>query len=287
MRRTVGFGKWPTVALATVLMMIAGCVRDQGVTAGDATIEGEELDAETSEPLAFEPEQAEAIDHITVAIEDLLANPALEVSYVAETGDGGSSVGAAHIDNSSGNYSIREEYSPTINPDLLVVSEQVLLDENLFVRILDSNSETDSPWSRTEPGSLRDKLVGEAYMASGAAGASLNRLIVLLESVPWSLEASNENEIEGRSIISYLVRFGAEDIWQFFGVQGLEIVGPLRPQGDTMYEFWIDASTSELATLQAAGVQFQDGEPLEGARIRIDYRPTSDLTIEEPGPLRD
>ncbi|MFW2380998.1 MAG: hypothetical protein ACN4GZ_04505, partial [Acidimicrobiales bacterium] len=154
-------------------------------------------------------------------------------------------------------------------------------------RILGNDSKPDSPWSRTEPGSLRDKLVGEAYMAAGAAGASLNRLIVLLESVPWSLEVSGDIESEGRSITSYLVRFRAEDIWQFFGVQDLEIVGPLRPEGDTMYEFWIDATTSELATLLAAGVQFQDGEPLEGARIRIDYRPTSDLTIEEPSPLRD
>lgn len=278
-----GAGRQAVTWFLAALLSLASC------SSGDSTSRGE--DETTDEPVAtltFDAEPSEAGDQIAGAIAQLLGKPAMEIDYRVVSGDGGSTTGTALVDNVTGDFSVRDEYIPDINPDLLIVSERILLDDRFYVRILDPTDDpSEAPWSATEPGPLRDKLVGEATTAAGAAGASLDRLVLLLEEVPWVLDAAAVTEFDDRTVTSILVRFTAEDLWRYLGETDLELVAPTPPHGSTLYEFWIDRDTGSLVTLLAAGTQFQDGEPIEGAQIEIDYRPLDSAAITEPSPIRE
>lgn len=286
MSNAAGAGRRVVKVSLVALLVLASCTADPGGSPGERATAG--VADESVGTLAFDAEPSEAADAIAVAIESLLAEAAVEARYQVDSGDGGSSTGAATIDTATGDFRVRDEYVPDINPNLLIVSERILLDDRFYVRILDANDEpADVAWDETEPGPLRDKLVGEATTAAGAAGASLGRLVQLLEAVPWVLDAAATTQFDDHTITSFLVRFSAEDIWQYFGSEKIELVGPTPPSGSTLYEFWIDSDTGTLVTLLAAGTQFQDGEPIEGAQIRIDYRPLPAATIAEPSPIRE
>ena len=271
----------PSCLLLAGLLVLGACAGDdsQPVTSAEESMASSEDSVPA--PLAFTADQQDAVQRIKSAVDELLNARGLAIEYTSDGGDGGSFVGTVIVDNQTGDFSLTETVSPEINPDLTVVSEKVLLGDALFVRIYDGKSDGDTPWAQTEPGTLREKFVGEVYTGSGLGGASLPRLALMLESVPWRLLGDPDDRDTGTDVFG--VEFEAEDIWEFFGREELELVGPSRPHGSTSYEFVIDASTSALEALRASGTQFQDGEPLEGVDLNVTYSMLDDVTITEPG----
>lgn len=228
-------------------------------------------------------EQESSIAEIEAGIAELLRSAGTAIDFTAVNIDGGSTTGTVRIVNESGDHESTERLVSEVNESVVIVTENVLVGDVLHARIRPEDvPPADVGWTSVEPGPLREQLVGEAYTASGTAGASLERLVALLRDVPWTLEGSAETEVEGQRLRSVLVRFEAEEIRRYFRDTGLERTGPAPARGSAFYEFWIDQETGALARLLAGGTLFQDGEPLEGAEVEIVYSPMDDLVVDAP-----
>jgi hypothetical protein len=269
-----------------VAAMLLGASCGGGDSASTSDNDGrasETADVSTSTTLpAFEPsaEQVSFIAEITSAIEVLFAGPGVSVTFTAESADGGSTDGSVLIENSTGDHESRETLTSDINDRISVVAENLVVGDVIFARVYpESDDPSTVEWAEVESEPLRSRFIEEAFTAGGAAGASLERLVTLLENVPWELEGAARTDVEGRMIRSVLVRFSVVELWEFLREAQLELVGPSPAEDGTFYEFWIDVDSGALVRLLAAGTQFLDGEALRGSSIEIDYTILEEISI--------
>lgn len=268
--------------LVAAMLLGASCGGGDSVSTNNNGGASETADVSTSTTLpAFEPsaEQVSLIAEVTSAIEVLLAGPGVSITFTAESVDGGSTDGSVLIENSTGDHESRETLTSDINDRISVVAETLVVGDVIFARVYpESDDPSTVEWVEVESEPLRSRFIEEAFTAGGAAGASLERLVTLLENVPWDKGAAR-TDVEGHMIRSVLVRFSTVELWEFLREAQLELVGPSPAEDGTFYEFWIDVDSGALVRLLAAGTQFLDGEALRGSSIEIDYTILEEISI--------
>ncbi|MDH4170775.1 MAG: hypothetical protein OEW42_14425 [Acidimicrobiia bacterium] len=163
-------------------------------------------------------------------------------------------------------------------------SEFILVGDEIHARLAHGGAELgDLDWTvePVEP-ALRQEFVDEALTLTGRGGGSLERIVRYLNELPFDVIDLGRSEVGERTSTGRQVIFEAADISQLLRMNGLELVGPSDPPGQTYYEFWVDEATGALTRLALAGVQFHDGEALEGFGGRIDYE-VSVIDLDAPG----
>lgn len=254
--------------VAATLLLATGCSGVSGDAPHDSTTTAGEVDRR---PTAA---QREVAAEIADAILALNSHPALAVTIEAGDGAGIESTVEAVVDLATPAYRSREELR-TSQGDVLI-SEQVLIDGMLYARIAQVPEEPSewagSPVDEGQAIDLRDR----SLLWFGAAGSSLERIIDLLESVPFAAD----QVIGDGNGSGYSVSFVAADVAEYFRRSGLEVVGPSTPDGEMNFEFWFDGG---LTRLVAGGIQFHDGEAVTGQRTDIRFRPLPDAGIVAPG----
>jgi len=137
-------------------------------------------------------------------------------------------------------------------------------------------------WSASpiEP-ATHQEFFDEVFLAGGAIGSSLQRLVELMENLPFAAEPLEGLTADDQPISGFRVTFDAADIDDYFRTTGLELVGPFPASGSTIYDVWID---NTIVRIVGAGTQFHDGEALPDTLVVIDYTVLDEVSIESPLP---
>jgi hypothetical protein len=240
---------------------------------GDAEDHG--LPASAQARAAVAGEVVEASEAATVAREavaGLLRLGAVRADYRAEGTEGGPVEGSVSAVRDARAFDLRET---TALADAVVVEERRVVDGTMYLRVFVEDGE-EVPWDVVPDEAFVDIDHERVLVAKGRAVESLDRLLLLVDEVPFSAERL------GADPPAYRLRFDAAAIGAHFAATGLEVVEhPDELTGSTVFELVVGDDGS-LAELWAYGVLFQDGEALSDASVGILYAQIAAPLIEAP-----
>ncbi|MDH3755999.1 MAG: hypothetical protein OEU32_19215 [Acidimicrobiia bacterium] len=225
-------------------------------------------------------EQIRAAEAFANAVANLLEAPGVRVEYQGLE-EGYQTNGWVEQDLSTGEYRAGEDEQ--YDTGQRIVSEYVLVGSDIHARLAHTGEQVeDLDWSVAPLSSeLRTQFVDEALTMSGRAGASLVRIGDYLETLPAEVADLGGRSDSDRPQRGYQVAFQAADIARYLREQRLELVGPSDPDGRSFYEFWVDEGSGALVELVVAGVQFHDGEAIDGFGGEISYA-VADVIVTTP-----
>jgi hypothetical protein len=230
-------------------------------------------------------------DEVVTAIRGLLAEPLVHVDGVGYS-TGTRSDLSVDIDAASGAVRWRELISTDAAvgepaSDSPMISEYVLIGEDHYLRVLQPGQDPSTPFQVLDASGMSTKLVAGAYTQGGRIFDSLDVLARVLGQVDFSAERLEPREINGTRAQGVRAVFSTEDVMEFLGDAGLEVVahqehdevGHEEEDGAeaTTFELWYTGE--RLVELVATGQQPHDGEAIEDVAVRLTYR------TEDPGAI--
>ena len=160
-----------------------------------------------------------------------------------------------------------------------IVSELTVIDENLYLRVLQPGQDPDTPFQRIAATHEAEDLLAGAFTNGGRIFDSLDVLAQVVRSVPFHAERLPPKKIDGVRAQGARATFDAALVAGFLHDRELEVVDGDGLDGSTVFEFWYSGGV--LVELVATGVQFHDGEALRVA-ARVDYRVAVARPIDAP-----
>jgi len=229
----------------------------------------------SGDPVAIEPvaetTRRQVVDTLRRAVDTLYAAPVqietqLDEEGVAVTGD-------ARVDRTSGVAESVE--SRTLGPDAAITTRKVVVDGRAFLKST-TGPEAEAAIAFTELGyePFGRELLDEAYTAFGRIGPSLDRIVLLLEELPF--EATITALDTGTEIS---VTLSPLSIFDFYAETGLEGVGGTVEPDETRLAFRIEDGV--LSGIVADGTHFHDGEAL-AITAAIVYTPIAPFVVAVP-----
>jgi hypothetical protein len=230
---------------------------------------------------------------VRAGVAQLLAAPSVEVTYRATGTDSGDVAGTASVSPARRSYALVEQ---TTGDSFAFAHERRLVDGVLHLRDVQAGVDSASvPWAAIPYVAEAAADAAKSLTARGRAVQDLDRLVVLVENVPFTAR-----QLDGTDR-RYLLAASVEAVEAFYRASGLEQVeapaahdasAALTASADTGA---MDAADDEvrfavgfdtdgtLVWLQAAGSVFSDGEVLRGALVEIRYAPAAaEIAIAVP-----
>lgn len=267
------------VAVVALAMATIACSDDAGgdptSSAAPATTGGVETTPTSADPVAIEEAdeatQARVVSELATAFEAVQSQPVeISIEMVEEDEPRTATV---RIDKPMGLLDATLiQFGPGGSA---VTTRNVLVEGRAFLKST-TGPEAEAALDYTELpyASLGPDLLDEVFAGYGRIDKSLDRIVLLLESVPFAAQIV---ESEGRTEISVIMSPFA--IYDFYGTSGLEAVGGSVPAEPTRLAFVVEAGV--LRGLVADGTHFHDGEALEVAAT-ITYTPIDPFSLEVP-----
>ncbi len=269
--------RWSVAAVIAGLSLAIGavaCSSGEGSTASSTTISPETA---VTQPDALAVADVDAatrsrvIDELSAAVAAVRAFPVEITTEMLE--DGEPRTGSARVDP-PGELLDSLLVAP-LSSGSAVTTRHVVVDGRAFLKSTTS-AEAEAALDFTElpfeP--IGAELLEEVYAGYGRIDKSLDRILTLLENVPF---AARVTPLDNGTEISVVM--SPRSIADYYAATGLEAVGGTIPPERTQLAFRIDDGV--LRGLVAGGTHFHDGEALV-VSATIAYTPIDPFTLEVP-----
>jgi len=275
-------GRRAQVALVALsaAVLVAACAGDGSRPAG--SLEPATVSANGGARAAF----ADIVPRVRAAVVQLMESPSVVVTYRVTGAESGEIDGAGTVSPLRQAYQLMERIT---GDSFAFTHERRLLDGVLYLRdIEDGTDPATVPWTTVAYQAEGARDAAGSLTARGRAVPDLDRLVVLLESVPFTAR-----RLEGVADM-YALSASLEAVEEFYRQSGLEQVeGRDEPlggsagggrRGEDQVQFGVGFdSTGTLAWLQASGSVLYDGEVLDGALVDVRYAPAgAEIAVEAP-----
>lgn len=258
-------------AFCAVVLLAAAC--GGGDPAGVATTSAPTT-SEFVDPVPINAIQgaakAEIVETLRSSVDALYAMPVRIETTLVE--DGVPVEGAARIDRVRG---LADSTEKRTVDGATITTRNVLAEGRAFLKST-TGPEAEAALTFTELGyePFGPEFLDQAFTAFGRLGPSLDRIVMLLEELPF---AAQTRSLGGGEELSVVVSPFA--IADFYARTGLEAVGGRIDPQPTRFSFRIEEGI--LTGIVADGTHFHDGEALE-VSAAIMFTPISPFEVERP-----
>lgn len=231
--------------------------------------------ATAADPLAVddvdEATRERVVADLTAAVANLQAQP-VEISFEM-TEDGEPRSGLVRVDRSA--RLLEGVFLSPLPGGSVVTTRHVVVEDRAFLKST-TGAEAEAALDYTEfpVDPIGADLLDEVFAGYARVETSLDRIIHLLENVPFAAEVTAPGNGTEISVI-----MSPRSIAEYYSATGLEAVGGAIPSERTRLAFRIEDGV--LRAVVADGTHFHDGEALSVA-ASILYTPIEPFTLEIP-----
>lgn len=268
------------VLMASVSAACDGGTEPAAETIADSTTAADVgSDAPPEDPISIDDvdgaTRRDIIATLRGSVEALYAGP-VRIDAVLDE-EGTPTVVEARVDRGAELAEVREVRSPS--PDVSITTQRVVIDGRAFFKST-TGPEAEAALDFTEVTFERSgrETLDDSFTALGRLGPSLERIIELLEELPFDAQIT-----EGETGLEISVVMSPFAIYDYYAETGLEAVGGNVPQQPTRFAFLLDDGM--LLGIAADGTHFHDGEALD-IEASVTFEPIEPFTLEIP-PLQE
>jgi hypothetical protein len=233
---------------------------------------------------AAEPAATAPTGHVPAllrsAVDRLLTGGPIAVSYTVRGAEAGTAEGTGVVDLEAHSYDLAE----TVSGDgFSFTHERRLVGDTLYIRDVFGDDEPTAEWAEIPYAEDSARELAGALTARGRAVPGLERLVLLVDQLPFEVVSHPDGRTHTLSVPADAVR----DFYAETGLQQVQMWDEVlhghegHDEAPVSFEIGIGGDGS-LAHLRAFGTVFHDGEQLEGADIGIRFSPAKPAAIKAP-----